>query len=238
MQTTGKNLQNPFNFFDAVFLINLDERQDRLNESIQEFKKYELQLNIFRFPAIKYNIRHPMVGRAGCFASHRAVIQHAKNNNFKNILVFEDDFMFLENPLETLSKCVDFLSKNHWDLFYLGQTTTSEVIGKPLGLAADGILRLKGGLATHAIAYNNTIYDTLLNELPPNEEIINWLMVNESMDGWLMRNIQPKDEYKCYTTDPMLCVQRPSYSNIDNKFVDYSANLKIAFCNERAKIQT
>jgi len=235
MQTTGQDSQNPFDFFDGIFLINLDEREDRLKESINEFAKYDLKPKAFRFPAIKFNTRHPMAGRAGCFSSHRAIIQLAKDNGLKNVLVFEDDFMFLQNPKEVLQKNVEFLSKNDWHLFYLGQTTTSEVVEKPLEVVCDGVLRLRGGLATHTICYNQSIYDVLLNEIPGPEGIINWLMERESMDGFIMREIQPKNEFKCYTTDPMLCIQRPSYSNIDNKFADYSENLKIAFNNERLK---
>ena len=235
MPIIGQNLQNPFDYFDAIFLINLDEREDRLNESLNEFRKYGLSPKIFRFPAIKLNIRHPMAGRAGCFSSHRNIIQYSKDNGLKNVLVFEDDFSFLQEPTEVLRKSANFLSQNQWDLFYLGQTTTSELVDKPLELVKDGILRLRGGLATHAIAYNNSIFDTLLHEIPDENGIITWLMKNESMDGWIMRNIQPNNNYKCYTTDPMLCIQRPSFSNIDNKFADYSENLKIAFKNERAK---
>lgn len=236
MQTTGNEKLNPFKFFDAIFLINLEERTDRLQESLQEFRRFDIQLdNFYRFPALKFNTTHPMAGRAGCFSSHRAIIQLAKENNLKNVLVLEDDFAFTTNPLSTLAKCVEFLLLNPWHLFYLGQTTTSEIVNKPLEVVQEGVLRLRGGLATHAIAYNSSIYDVLLNEVPGPEEIIPWLMRSESMDGWILRNIQPKEEYKCYTTDPMLCTQRGSYSDIDNKFVDYSQNLINNFNGERAK---
>lgn len=236
MPNTGQNLQNPFDYFDAIFLINLDEREDRLKESLEEFNKYSLKLKLYRFPAIKFNTPHPMAGRAGCLSSHRAIIQFAKDNNLKNVMVFEDDFCFLQNPIEVLKKNVEFLSQNSWHLFYLGQTTTSEIVEKPLEVICDGVLRLRGGLTTHAITYNNLIYDTLLNEIPSNpNDLISWLMQRESIDGFIMKNIQPKNEYKCYTTDPMLCIQKPGFSDVDCKFTDYSKNLKIAFDNERKK---
>lgn len=227
---------SPFKFFDAIFLINLDERTDRLQESLQEFRKFNIQLNNFyRFPAFKFNIKHPMAGRAGCFSSHRAILQLAKDEMLRNVLVLEDDFCFVTDPIPTLIKCINFLSQNPWHLFYLGQTTTSEIVQKPLEFIQDGILRLRGGLATHAICYNSSIYDILLNEIPEPEGIINWLIRQESADGYILRHIQPKEEFKCYTTDPMLCIQRPSFSNIDNKFANYSENLIKAFQNERAK---
>lgn len=227
---------SPFSFFDAVFLINLDERQDRLKESLDEFRRFDIRIdNLYRFPGIKFNTKHPLNGRAGCFSSHRAIIQAAKDQCLNSILVFEDDFCFTIDPIPVLTKCVEFLWQNDWSLFYLGQTTTSEIVEKPLEVVTDGVLRLRGGLATHAIAYHRSIYDVLLNEMPEPEGMISWLVRQESMDGFIMKNLQPKDEYKCYTTDPMLCIQRPSFSNVDEKFADYSVNLMKAFENERKK---
>lgn len=234
---TEKILTNPFSFFEAIFLINLDERTDRLQESLQEFRKFDIQLdNFYRFPGLRFTNNHPLSGRAGCFSSHRAIIQLAKDNGLKNVLVLEDDFSFTTDPVPTLGKCTEFLNGTTWDLFYLGQTTTSEIVEKPLEIVQEGVLRLKGGLATHAIAYNDCIYDVILNEVPGPEGIISWLVKQESLDGWILRNVQPKEQYRCYTTDPMLCIQRPSFSNVDGKFADYSNNLVKAFENERAQL--
>lgn len=228
-------MSNVLDFFKQKFVINLASRTDRLNQSIAELDKYGLRDGFLRYSGHYFTPNHVMAGRAGCFSSHRGAIQVAKDNGSENVLVLEDDFQFTINPIEVLEKCVDFLSKNEWHLFYLGQTTTSEIVERPLEVVQDGVLRLRGGLATHAIAYNKSIYDIILNEVPGPDGIINWLIQKESLDGWLMRNIQPKEEFKCYTTDPMLCVQRSSFSDIDRRFVDYSENLIKAFNNERAK---
>jgi hypothetical protein len=239
MPTIGQTkLENPFDFFDSIFLINLDERKDRLEESLNEFRKYDIVLNNFyRFPAIKLKGNHPLIGRAGCALSHRSILDIAKNNNLKRVLILEDDFSFMTNPIKTLQKGVKFLNENDWGLFYLGQTTTSEIFEKPLELVQEGVLRLRGGLTTHSISYNNCIYDKILNEIPGEvDKIIPWLMLNESIDGWILRNIQAKDDFKCFTADPMVCIQRASFSDIDNKFADYSENIVKAFNNERAKI--
>lgn len=232
-------MDNPFHYFDAIFLMNLDDRPDRLAESLNEFKRFDIKLdNLYRFPGVFFNIDHPLRGRAGCATTHRDIISVSKSKGFNKVLVVEDDFYFVRNPIETIQKSVDFLSKNEWHLFYLGQTTTSEVVEKPIEVVQDGILRLRGGLATHAIAYNSSIYDYILKEIPEPEGMIPWIMENESIDRWYMTAIQLNNNFRCYTVDPILCIQRPNYSDVDEKNVDYSENLIKAFENERKKCQT
>ena len=56
-------------------------------------------------------------GELGCAISHHKIWKHANENNFKNILILEDDFFVRARmTLNVLSK----LPKNY-DLFYLGR---------------------------------------------------------------------------------------------------------------------
>lgn len=227
---------NPFSFFNAIFCISLEERKDRQAECQLEFEKLGIADRINWYPAVKFSGNHPFVGRAGCLTSHRNCIKIAKAHNLESILIFEDDIQFVNDPIKTLASSIEYLKNNNWNLFYLGQTTTSEIIEKPLQLAGNGILRLFGGLATHSIAYHKSIYDYFLNNTPEPENSINWLLENQSVDGWLMNKIQLSDNFKVYTTDPIVCSQRASFSNVDGKYADYGDNIVKAFYNERSKI--
>ena len=76
------------NFIDHVFYINLDRRTDRRGEFESQAVVYDLQYE--RFPAIQKGM-----GILGCTLSHLEVLKIARERNYKNVLIFEDDFEFL-----------------------------------------------------------------------------------------------------------------------------------------------
>ena len=74
MQNSKKSSQNsPFDYFDAIYCINLDYRRDRWNEVKIEFEEMGILDRVIRFSAI----RTPENGHLGCFLSHRAIIQES-----------------------------------------------------------------------------------------------------------------------------------------------------------------
>lgn len=74
------------NYFDAVFLINLARRVDRLAESDKE-----AALNGFWF--VRWEAYdNPTNGHAGCTRSHRELLRHIANSNLNRVLILEDDF--------------------------------------------------------------------------------------------------------------------------------------------------
>ena len=80
------------NNIDHIFYINLDKRIDRKIEFEVEMKK--LNWNAERFPGIYYA---PPKGIVGCGKSHLAVLKLAKERNYKNVLIMEDDFQCIES---------------------------------------------------------------------------------------------------------------------------------------------
>ena len=84
---------------DKIIYINLDSREDRKHEILEEFKRLQIpEDKIIRFTAI----RHETEGAIGCSQSHIAVLKMAIENNWKNYMVLEDDFNFIyidEQPL-------------------------------------------------------------------------------------------------------------------------------------------
>lgn len=202
-------------FFDKIYLINLDRRVDRLNRCNEMFNKFGVLDLIERFPAIEPNpleyipstpdtekIKIPLYG---CLLSHIAIIKKAKNEGLKSVLVLEDDVDFINT--EFIDRAVDQLSKRNWALFYLGAN-----LHTPLERCDDNILKLKNGYATHAIAYNEIFYDYYLGAFERREIDI--------IDVWLSRNGQ--ENFDCFCTYPITAVQVSNHSDIHNSFADYS----------------
>ena len=104
--------------FDKYFYINLEHRKDRNKQILNEFKKINLDKNkIIRIDAIrnKYN------GHIGCAKSHVKSLKLAKKMNLKNVIIFEDDFIFTLSKEDIDKKINMFLThfKNDWDVIQL-----------------------------------------------------------------------------------------------------------------------
>jgi len=174
-----------FNYFEKSFYINLDERQDR--KLLFEKRASKLDFNIERFNAIK--VPNNFIDKSslkneerrkqklGCSLSHFEIIRQAKENKLKNVLIFEDDCVFVDNFNDKLLKCVNELKNKDWDLFYLG--------GEPNALcdkAGEYIYKMNNGGAysTHAYAINNCFFDKILSINPYNNITIDIIYLNYS----------------------------------------------------------
>ena len=75
-----------FEFIEKVVYINLEHRKDRKEETEAELLKYFPAEKVVRFDAINQK-----PGSFGCCKSHIAVLEMAKENKWKNVLIVEDD---------------------------------------------------------------------------------------------------------------------------------------------------
>jgi hypothetical protein len=213
------------NYIDCVVYLNLDERLDRK-------ERCETILNnigitpYYRFPAIKDNI-----GIRGCTLSHYHIIKYAKENNYKNILIFEDDFAILDtstfksNLLATLQQ----IEKNNLSphMLYLGGNLESRNNQK----IDNNLYRVKGVKATHSYIVYNTMYDAILEGLN-NIDFADptlWGIPGQPrpphrmhIDVYYARDLHPNTSYNIFGCYPCLTSQLPSYSDVEKKVVDYS----------------
>lgn len=91
-----------------ILYINLNEREDRNNNIKKELYKYNLEGE--RVEAIKHKD-----GYIGCAKSHIKCLDIAIERNYEEIIILEDDFIFLQNPNK--------LNLNiNYDIFLLGGT--------------------------------------------------------------------------------------------------------------------
>ena len=208
-------MTNPFDYFDEIFCINLDNRTDRWQHAQEEFKKADILDRVQRFSAIKETD-----GRVGVIKSNLAIIKMAKEKKLKNVLIFEDDVEFIvDDPQVELQKSISQSQGIKWHLFYLGANTHEKLIKfKP------NLILLKNAFAVHSMAYSDLMYDNFIKKYDNIQTIKNF---DDILDVYLARQIQ--DKYICLMTNPMLTTQMNSYSDIEKRVVDYS------FIEERYK---
>lgn len=220
---------NPFNFFDKIFCINLDDRKDRWKECCEIFNKYEMIHKVERFSALRFKHEDPSLikamGQIGCSMSHFEVINKAKQENLNNFLVLEDDFCFEFEPNELFAKMNLSLSElpEKWDMFYLGGNLDSSYNINPIEKHSDNLFKLNACHTTHAFAVNNSIYNTILKDKPSLDELQFWYNKYTVIDVYFSKAILSKNN--CFISNPILSLQRPGFSNIEQKNYDYRPSI-------------
>ena len=103
-------MNNPFDFFEEMYCVNLDERTDRWEHAQKEFEKAGIKDRVQRFSAIRDDD-----GRVGIIKSNLGVVKLAKKKGLKNVLVFEDDVEFIvDNPQEVLAESLSQIDNLDW----------------------------------------------------------------------------------------------------------------------------
>lgn len=192
-----------------IYVINLEERQDRFEKIKDTFKNF----NIIRIDAIKHE-----KGYIGCFLSHLECIKIAKENNLKNILVIEDDCIpyYTENNFESrLIKIKNILdNRDDWDIFlgcssrYFDSSIISYII-----IDDEKFVKTSFSYTTNMICYNSKIYDFFLNAI-----------INVPIDLYWNSKII------AFLSVPFIATQDEGYSNIAKKKI--SLKHKIVSCND------
>ncbi len=204
-------------FFDKVYCINLERREDRWQQCTKEFDR--LGIEVERFEAIDGNTcgldsaAPPLnwtkmkAGGVGCTLSHVKILKKAKANGYKNVLVLEDDIEFCENFLEEASDFLNTVPKD-WDLIYMGgnHLQPPEQIG--------GIYKCKFTLTTHLIATNYTIYDLIIQEASKLNMIIDLVLATH------------QHKVNAYCSLKKLAWQVNGYSDIEDNVISYETVLK------------
>ena len=188
-------------YFDAIYCINLDKRRDGWERVSKAFK--DSSVEVIRFSAIEQKD-----GRIGCIKSHIEILKIAKERNLKNVLIFEDDVVFIDSIVDNTFEQLPM----DWETCYIGANLHTNLIKY-----SDNLFTIKQAFSTHAIAYNNTVFDFIINKYDNIEKLDNYVDI---YDVWLSNNIQPRN--KSYIIYPLVAIQEKGYSDIENNFIDYS----------------
>ena len=201
------------NYFDKIYVINLDKRSDRWSKVVENFKKINLS-NYERFSAIE-----SPNGWEGCKASHLSIIKKAKDNGYDNVLVFEDDFILTDNFNEIINTVLEQIPSD-WDMLYFGGNTE---MCKSKVKVSNNLFKVDSVLTTHCYAMKNTIYDKVLNEVPSIPPQTGFLR-GQSIDVYYSEFICKNNNV--YIINPMICTQSNDYSDIEKRVVNYNNLIK------------
>jgi len=208
-----------WNFFDEIYCINLDSRKDRWEKVQKEFYNVGVIDKVQRFSAIK-----EQDGRLGIIKSNLSIIKIAKEKKLKNVLIFEDDVHFLNDSVNILEKSILQIGNIDWWLLYLGANTHEKL--QLITKSKPNLLILKKAFAAHSLCYNKKTFDFFIRKY----ENLNKVEYEDILDVFLANYFQRKN--LCLLLNPMITTQSASFSDIENKNVDYT------FIEERFKTNT
>jgi GR25 family glycosyltransferase involved in LPS biosynthesis len=116
-------------YFDKIYVVNLDRRQDRWKHFTDQAAKFGLAkferirgvlapewgYLIQEWPHCQKNNHH-----TGCTASHRKILDLIDHFEIGRAMVFEDDVLFrFDDTFERFQSMIEEVPKN-WDLLFLG----------------------------------------------------------------------------------------------------------------------
>ena len=195
---------------DKIIYINLKKRIDRREYIEEELNNFGLDYE--RFEAIET----PSFGPIGCFKSHLSVLKLAKERNYKNILILEDDFTFLVSKEEFEQNLSIFFTLNL--PFNVCMLSYNLIKSEELNNVVNKVIEAQ---TASGYIVNNNYYDKLIQlyewALPLLEETSqDYIYCNDQI--W--KQYQPTDNWYYFKT--RIGKQRPSYSDNTKRFEDYS----------------
>lgn len=111
---------------DKIIYINMDARTDRNERILAELERIGFAKDkILRFSASSYQ----GCPNTGCLVSHASVLEMAYDMDLKNVLVLEDDFVFIDDAEKVRNDLTTFFEREmDWDVLML--TTCAAVVSE------------------------------------------------------------------------------------------------------------
>ncbi len=210
-----------FSFIDICAIINLPSRKDRLKDVIPQLSKIGLNpyyKNII-IDGIRFDDLHFMSGRAGCSAAHCKAITYGFDNNFRNILVLEDDCYFIDERLEAIYYALKDLEKINWDVCYLGARIKS-----PMQDFSKGLYRINNWGCNHAVIYNKKVIPHILKSMPKYDagyiHWMQWVARHECFDAWQPKFLGQNADFFVFHVKQLCALQVANFSDINQKDSD------------------
>jgi len=225
---------NGIKLADKGFLINLEERTDRLKESLDELNSNNI-VGVERFDAIKIteDDDNGWIIR-GCTHSHMEILKKQVENKWDKVIIFEDDFFLDICDVDNKTMSDDMISKIYetdFDLFFLGACLlepsefVNDYLIKPNKFVQTTTYLTSLKFANYVVENFNYLDKELVVY---GEQIDSYYSVLATKIHWLMDNRTKgvneikEHDLKIYFYKPILFNQRPSFSNIINKNCNYS----------------
>jgi GR25 family glycosyltransferase involved in LPS biosynthesis len=239
-------------FFDKIFVINLEERSDRL-ERVSDVLHF-LDIPFERYSAIhkdsvtgifnKFITQNPdstitRPGYIACLLSHLSVYKIALDRGYKKILVLEDD-IFVHKNVKALIQTFFADVPNDWDMIHFGYLPLSDDLQmwshnnfKHVACSSGMVFRSKGLWCCHAYAIKSEfmketleVYNT--TDLKEWKEIDRYFVELQSKNFESFLNNNKRNFYGCF---PSLFGQVASMSDLSPGFYSLDNEQKfISIC--------
>lgn len=198
MPALQARLKPTFNqVFEQVVVINLAKRPDRMAQIKAQLDAHKITFE--RFEAIDAE-ELGITGVQACALSHRGVIEQYKNAG--NVFIFEDDAQ-LNSNFEQLWDVFIANLPDDWQIVYLG---CNKIEWQPI---AKGVAQLSAGIATHAYGAKQLVFDSMIQ-------------ASKSAEPIDLSYMQLQVSVPTYVAIPTMVGQVPGFSDIEQRFTDYT----------------
>lgn len=182
-----------------TYLINLDKRQDRIEECLYANIPFPFE----RFSATDGDVfineeeNKFMRGHFGCWDSHRRLLEKLRYSSDDYTLILEDDVQFVDGlSINDIMEELPF----DWDLLYLGGLNKGKVekYSEHLNVATEI-------WQTHAYIVRKKFIPVLLEQLNSYRWKVDIVFSEALVKG------------NCFISNPPIAIQRESYSDITKR---------------------
>ena len=229
---------NNFNVLDEVYVINIYNRDDKRENILNVLQKMKIKKAKFfitrpffdfvingltdKFVGTvitehckelkqKGSYRKKMAGNIGCTLSNITCLKDASKNNYKNVLILEDDCE-LKNlvTLECNSEIVSFILNENYEILYLYCTH----LNIEHTLYNNVFIAKKSIPMTHSYIVSKTIIDMFCDYVFDNKNICSY-----GIDDIFME-LYEANKIKCYVILPSLTCQSNLFpTDTENKII-------------------
>lgn len=206
---------------DKIYCINIYNNENRKRRMEDQEDLLGIPISFFQ---IERNNENPELG---CFESHMHCIKNAYDNNYENVLILEDDALFIKERMEAHIKLGGVNIPEDFDIFFLGHNIN-------YGYRYDlNMMKIIACTAAHSYILNKRIYKEIFNsvrdfyalDLYKDVPILglekNYDLTKKVFDLFLSKMICQR-RLKSYGIYPMISHQNDGYSDIESKQVSYN----------------
>ena len=187
-----------------IVVFGLEDRTDRWVRCAEILREEGIEKITHFTTTINYSDKHRQ--------SSKDFLQCLRLKRGQNLVFFEDDFELTPGWKEVLRRSWG-ATPSDFDLLYLGCNLTE----RPLKVTED-LYKVRGSWMFHGVIMSANFIEWVLRNYDVNRV---WVF-----DEWC-RTIAPQRRF--YMTYPMICYQRPGYSDFAGQYVNYK---KVQFNNQ------
>ena len=208
------NFNQGLNNFDIVYYINLKHRKDRFEHINNELNKTNIDKNkINRIEGIYYE----KFGILGCAKSHILALKSFIKSDKEICIIFEDDFEFTKTQDEINNLINSFFNSNiDYDILMLSSNILNSVETEHSFL-----IKILDAQTLSGYCVNKKFASKLLANFEESVYILEKIgyKVHQYCFDIFMKKLQPTTNWYCL--NPTIGKQIKSYSDIENKIVNY-----------------